>query len=60
MAKKRVRLRALTAAEKRRLRAKVKDLSLAARIHQRYRIIEQVAKGHSVTDTADRVGCHFT
>jgi transposase len=60
MARKRVRLRTLTRGEKRLLQAKVKDLSLAARVHQRYRIIEQTAKGHGVSDTADRVGCHFT
>lgn len=60
MAKKRVRLRGLTRSEKRLLRAKVRDLSLSARIHQRYRIIEQVAAGHTIAETADRVGCHFT
>jgi transposase len=55
-----VRLRALTRAEKRALRRRVRDLSLSARIHQRYRIIDLVSRGHSVMDAAERVGCHFT
>jgi hypothetical protein len=33
---------------------------LSARVHQRYRVIEEVRKGHSVVEAADRVGCHFT
>lgn len=56
----RVRLRSLGAAELRALHGKLKDLSLSARIHQRYRIISEVLKGHSVAEAADRVGCHFT
>jgi transposase len=58
--KKNVQLRALTSAERRVLANKIKDLSLSARLHQRYRIIEEVRKGHSVSEAADRVGCHFT
>jgi len=42
------------------LTAKVRDLSLAARIHQRYRIVDQVQRGFSLAETANRVGCHFT
>jgi transposase len=57
---KQVRLRPLTRGERRLLAAKVKDLSLAARIHQRYRLIAEVLRGHSVVAAADRVGCHFT
>ena len=57
---KALRLRALTRGERRILAAKLKDLSLSARLHQRYRIIEEVRKGHSAVDAADRVGCHFT
>lgn len=57
---KHLALRPFTAHEGRVLKAKVRDLSLAARIHQRYRIIEQVHRGHSLSATADRVGCHFT
>ncbi|HWB87028.1 MAG TPA: helix-turn-helix domain-containing protein, partial [Bryobacteraceae bacterium] len=37
-----------------------RDLSLSARVHQRYRLIEQVLNGHSLAEAADRVGCHFT
>ena len=42
---KSVRLRPLTGRERRILRAKLGDLSLAVRIHQRYRIIDEVPKG---------------
>ena len=56
----RVGLRSLSRAESRLLKDKLKDLSLSARVHQRYRIISEVLKGHSASDTADRVGCHFT
>ena len=56
----RLRLRALTRKERRLLQAKLKDLSLAVRVHQRYRIIEEVRKGHAVLEAAERVGCHFT
>lgn len=60
MAKKALRLRALTGAERRTLASKLKDLSLSARLYQRYRVIEEVRKGHGVPEAADRVGCHFT
>lgn len=55
-----VRLRRLTKRELRVLRSKLRDLSLSVRIHQRYRIIEEVRKGRAILDAADRVGCHFT
>ena len=55
-----VRLRALTRAEQRLLQAKLRDLSLSARIHQRYRVIHEVRRGQSPLAAADRVGCHFT
>ena len=55
-----LRLRPLTPSERRLLAAKLRDLSLAARIHQRYRVIEEVRKGHGIREAADRVGCHFT
>jgi transposase len=55
-----VRLRRLTRRELRVLRSKSKDLSLAVRVHQRYRIIDEVRKGRGVVESADRVGCHFT
>jgi transposase len=50
----------LTAAERRQLRNKLSDLSLSARIHQRYRLIEEVRKGRAIVEAAERVGCHFT
>lgn len=54
------RLRKLTAAERRQLRARLRDLSLSARVHQRYRIINELRAGHPPLAVADRVGCHFT
>jgi transposase len=53
-------LRKLTAAERRHLRQRLRDLSLSARIHQRYRIIEDLRAGHAPQVVADRVGRHFT
>ena len=29
-------------------------------MHQRYRVIEEVRKGHAIAEVADRAGCHFT
>ena len=55
-----VRLRPLTRTERRLLRTKLRDLSLAARIHQRYRLINEVRQGRTIVDAADRVGLHFT
>ncbi len=52
-------LRPLTAAERRALEAKLREKTLAARKHQRYRIIAELAKGRSALVVADRVGCHF-
>lgn len=57
---KRLRLRPLSRTEKVALRSKVRDLSLAARIHQRYRIIELARRGYGLVEVAERVGCHFT
>jgi transposase len=57
---KRLRLRALTRSESSTLRAKIRDLSLAARIHQRYRIIDLARRGYGLLEVAERVGCHFT
>lgn len=51
------RLRALTQAERRRLSARLKDLSLPAGVHQRYRVIEEIRLGRSVAEAADRIGC---
>jgi transposase len=55
-----ISLRPFKAREKQVLTAKLRDLSLAARIHQRYRIVHQVLGGYSLAETADRVGCHVT
>jgi transposase len=55
-----VQLRRLTRREQRVLQDKLKDLSLSVRVHQRYRIIEEVRRGRGVVEAADRVGCHFT
>ena len=57
---RRAALRVLTRAERRVLRQKVKDLSLSARIHQRYRLIDELHRGYAPLAVADRVGCHFT
>ena len=58
--KKPVRLRRLTRSQKNTLRKKLKDLSLSARIHQRYRIIDLSSKGYAAVEVAERAGCHFT
>ncbi len=55
-----VRLRRLTRVEQRMVHAKVHDLSLSARVHQRYRVIDEVRHGRSPLEAAQRVGCHFT
>ena len=55
-----ISLRPLKPREKQVQTAKIRDLSLAARVHQRYRIIDQVQRGYTMAQTADRVGCHFT
>jgi len=60
MAKRRVRLRPLTRGERNVLRSKLRDLSLSARVHQRYRVVSEVLMGHGIEEAADRVGCHFT
>jgi transposase len=57
---KHISLRTLKPSEKQVLTAKIRDLSLSARVHQRYRIVDQVHKGYSLAEAADRVGCHFT
>jgi transposase len=55
-----LRLRAVTRVEQRLLQSKLKDLSLSARVHQRYRVIDEVRRGRSIVEAAERVGCHFT
>ncbi len=53
-------LRPLTRGEQRVLRSKLRDLTLSVRVHQRYRVIDQVRRGFSPLTAAERVGCHFT
>lgn len=60
MAARSVRLRPLNRSEQATLRRKVADLSLSARIHQRYRVIAEVRDGRSISEAASRAGCHFT
>jgi transposase len=55
-----MQLRTLTQAERRVLQAKCRDRRLTVRIHRRYRIIAEVARGRAVGDVADRVGCHVS
>lgn len=55
-----LQLRPLKRSERRLLDRKVKDLSLSVRVHQRYRVINEVSKGRSIGEAADRIGCHFT
>jgi len=53
-------LRPLTRAERRLLRSRLRDLTLSVRVHQRYRVIDQVRRGFALLAAAERVGCHFT
>jgi transposase len=53
-----VRLRALTPGERRRLQDKLSDRRLTVRIHRRYRIVAELARGRPPGEVADRVGCH--
>jgi transposase len=55
-----LQLRALSRSERRVLNRKIKDLSLSVRVHQRYRVVNEVARGRSIGEAADRIGCHFT
>ena len=55
-----LKLRPLTRSEQRVLRSRLRDLTLSVRVHQRYRVIDQVQRGFSLLETAERVGCHFT
>ncbi len=59
MATATVRLRPLTRSERTRLKAKVRDLKLPTRVHRRYRVIEEVRRGCSVRDAADRAGTNL-
>ena len=51
-----LRLRSLSRSERRVLNWKLKDLSLAVRVHQRYRVVDEVAKdGASQRSLSGRV-----
>lgn len=54
----RTRLRPLTRAEQQILASKVRAKTLPARIHQRYRIVAELARGQSAVAVGDRVGCN--
>ena len=50
-----LQLRSISRSERRVLNGKLKDLSLAVRVHQRYRVVNEVAKGRSIAEAADRI-----
>jgi transposase len=54
----RTRLRPLTRAEQALLSSKLRTKTLSARIHQRYRIVAELARGRSAVAVGDRVGCN--
>ena len=56
----RITLRRLRRQERRLLREKLKDKTLAVRIYERYRVIAQAALGRSVPEIADRAAVHIT
>ena len=49
-------LRALTRREQAVLRAKLRQVSLPAQLHRRYRVIDLVRAGHTFSDAASRAG----
>lgn len=55
-----VRIRTLTESERAQLGAKLKDKTLSVRVWERYRIVDELARGRSASMVADRVGCHLT
>jgi hypothetical protein len=55
-----VRLRPLTRSEQRVLRAKLRDLTLPARLHRRYQIVAAAREAVSIPAVAQRVGCDVT
>jgi len=54
-----VHLRPMTRGERALLAAKVRDLKLRTRMHRRYRVINEVRRGCSVRDAADRAGTNL-
>ena len=55
-----LRLRRLRPPETKQLRARLKDHTLAVRVHQRYRVIEALRDGHAPVVAAERIGCHVS
>ncbi|MGH2500143.1 MAG: helix-turn-helix domain-containing protein [Candidatus Limnocylindria bacterium] len=51
-----VHLRTLTRREKTVLQAKLREVSLPARLHRRYRVIAELRSGHPVTEAARAAG----
>ncbi len=60
MSQRSVRLRPLSRSEQHQLKRRLRDLSLSARIHQRYRVIAEVRAGRTPAEAAERAGCHVT
>lgn len=52
-----LKLRSLTAEERVQLDAKIREKTLPARVHQRYRIVREASRGYGTGDIAERVGC---
>lgn len=53
------RLRTLTRGERTVLRAKLREVSLPARLHRRYRVIELVRRGHTISEAGSRAGLNI-
>jgi transposase len=53
-----IRLRELTIPERELLKTKLAAKSLTVRKHERYRIVDEASKGRSISEIAERVGCH--
>lgn len=52
-----LQLRSLTKEERVQLEAKVRKKTLPARLHQRYRIVQEASRGYVASGIAERVGC---
>lgn len=52
-----LQLRSLTAEERVQLDAKIREKTLPARLHERYRIVLEASLGHVASGIAQRVGC---
>ncbi len=53
-----VHLRAITRGEQTTLKAKLRTVSLPARLHRRYRLIAEIRAGRSIREAASRAGLH--